>query len=115
MAIGYALDFHNLITTTRKQKRLHYLKKYWTDKCLDIPKFKLNTNTNDKNSCGISNFIIEGKEPAEIENFLFDKYKIHTVSIIWANIKGVRVTPNVYTVTSDLDKLVDGIHKLAKL
>lgn len=115
MAIGYALDFHNLITTTRKQKRLHYLKKYWTDKCLDIPKFKLNSNTNDKNSCGISNFIIEGKEPAEIENFLFDKYKIHTVSIIWANIKGVRVTPNVYTVTSDLDKLVDGIHKLAKL
>lgn len=114
MAIGYALDFHNLITTKRKQARLHYLKKYWTDKCLDIPKFKLNTITDDKNSCGIVNFIIEGKEPAEIESYLFDKYKIHTVSIIWENIKGVRVTPNVYTVTADLDKLIDGIHKLSK-
>lgn len=114
MAIGYALDFHNLITTKRKQARLHYLKKYWTEKCLEISKFKLNTKIDSQNSCGIANFIIEGKEPAEIESFLFDKYRIHTVSIIWENIKGVRVTPNVYTVTADLDKLIDGIHKLSK-
>lgn len=114
MAIGYALDFHNLITTERKQKRLHYLKNYWIEKCLEIPSFKLNTKTDIQNSCGIANLYLEGKTPAEIDSFLFDKYKIHTVAITWENINGVRVTPNVYTLTTDLDKLAAAISELAK-
>ena len=28
---------------------------------------------------------------------LFDRYKIHTVGIVWENISCVRVTPHVYT------------------
>ena len=35
--------------------------------------------------------------PAELENALFDQYKIHTVGIVWENISCVRVTPHVYT------------------
>jgi len=36
------------------------------------------------------------------------------VGIEWENLHGVRVTPNVYTLTSDLDLLVDGIQQFAK-
>jgi selenocysteine lyase/cysteine desulfurase len=40
---------------------------------------------------------------------LFKKYKIHTVPIKWEGINGVRITPNVYTLTEDLDRLVFAI------
>ena len=52
---------------------------------------------------------IEGKKPADLDNYLFNHHKIHTVSIDWENIQGVRVTPNVYTTTKNLDVLVEGI------
>jgi hypothetical protein len=51
--------------------------------------------------------------PAELENALFNRYKIHTVGIVWENIRCVRVTPHVYTTLPDLDKLVRAIHTLA--
>jgi hypothetical protein len=57
---------------------------------------------------------IEGKKPGELDSFLFDKYKIHTVGIVWENISGVRITPNVYTTISNLDVLVEGITQFAK-
>ena len=65
-------------------------------------------------SCAIGSVLVEGKKPAELTSFLMDKYKIHTVGIEWENIKGVRITPNVYTSTKNLDVLVEGITAFAK-
>ena len=103
-----------MIGSERKEKRLHYLKNYWMEKVKDIPKVKLNTSLHPRWGCAIGNVAIDGKKPAELESFLFDKYKIHTVGIDWENIKGVRITPNVYTTTKNLDVLVEGIEKFAK-
>ena len=64
--------------------------------------------------CAIGMVSVNGKKPAELENYLFDKYKIHSVSIEWENIHGVRITPNVYTLTENLDLLVEGIERFAK-
>ena len=62
----------------------------------------------------IGNVGIDGKKPGELDSFLMDKYKIHTVGIVWENINGVRITPNVYTTTKNLDVLVEGITAFAK-
>ena len=113
-AIGKALEFHEMIGTERKEKRLWYLKNYWMEKVKDVPKVKINTSLAPKWGCAIGNVGIEGKKPADLEAFLFDKYKIHTVSIEWENIHGVRITPNVYTTIGNLDLLVDGITTFAK-
>ncbi|MDB5141383.1 MAG: aminotransferase class V-fold PLP-dependent enzyme [Mucilaginibacter sp.] len=51
--------------------------------------------------------------PGELDNALFNKYKIHTVGIVWENISCVRVTPHVYTKIADLDKLVKAIEEIA--
>jgi hypothetical protein len=64
--------------------------------------------------CAIGMVNVEGKKPAELESFLFDKYKIHTVGIEWENLHGIRVTPNVYTLTENLDLLVEGIQQFAR-
>lgn len=110
-AIGKALEFHEMIGSERKEKRLHYLKNYWMEKVKGLPKIKLNTSLDPKYGCAIGNVAVEGKKPAELDSFLFNNYKIHTVGIEWENIHGVRITPSVYTTTANLDLLVEGITK----
>jgi selenocysteine lyase/cysteine desulfurase len=113
-AIGKALEFHDMIGSERKEKRLHYLKNYWMEKVKDLPKAKINTSLQPKWGCAIGNIGFEGRKPSELDQFLFDNYRIHTVGIEWENIHGVRITPNVYTTTKNLDVLVEGITRFAK-
>jgi selenocysteine lyase/cysteine desulfurase len=110
--IAEAIDFQNMIGMERKEKRLRYLKNYWANQVSDLPGVRLNTSLKDEFSCAIANFSIKDKKLEDIDATLFNKYKIHTVGINWENIHGVRVTPNVYTLTSDLDRLVKGIKEL---
>lgn len=113
-AIGKAIEFHDMIGIERKEKRLHYLKNYWMEKVKDIPKVRLNTSLLPQWGCAIGNVGVEGKKPGELDSYLLDKYKVHTVAITWENIVGVRITPNVYTTTKNLDVLVEGITTFAK-
>ena len=113
-AIGKAIEFNEMIGIERKEKRLHYLKNYWMEKVKDVPKVKLLTSLNPKWGCAIGMIAIEGKKPAELDNYLFANHKIHTTTIEWENIKGVRITPNVYTTAKNLDALVEGITAFAK-
>jgi len=113
-AIGKAIEFHEMIGSKRKEERLFYLKNYWINRIKDIPKIRINTPMKQGFSCAIGSVLVEGKKPGELSSFLMDKYKIHTVGIEWENIHGVRVTPNVYTTTKNLDVLVEGISAFTK-
>jgi len=113
-AIGKAIEFHDMIGIQRKQQRLHYLKNYWMERVKQLPNVKLNTSLDPKWGCAIGHVLVEGKKAAELDAFFFDKYKIHTTTIVWENINGVRVTPNVYTSTKNLDVLVEAITAFAK-
>ena len=113
-AIGKAIEFHDMIGIERKEKRLYYLKNYWMEKVKPLPKVVLNTSLDPKWGCAIGNIGIEGKKPGELDSFFFDKYKIHTVGRVWKKINGVRITPNVYTTTKNLDLLVEGITAFTK-
>lgn len=114
MATGYSLDLHNLIGTARKQQRLHYLKNYWMERVRDVPGIRFYTSTDPRWGCAIGVFGIEGLSGNDISEALFRDHKIHTVAIVWQNLDGVRVTPNVYTMESDLDRLVQGIRRIAQ-
>src|SRR5580700_8588470 len=108
--IGEAINFHEGIGSKRKEERIRYLKNYWASKVREIPKVKLHTSLDAKYSCAICGVSIDGMTPAELENALFNQYKIHTVGIVWENISCVRVTPHVYTSIADLDKMVRAIN-----
>jgi selenocysteine lyase/cysteine desulfurase len=111
--IGEAINFHEGIGSKRKEERIRYLKNYWASKVQQIPKVKLHTSLNPKYSCAICGVSIDGMKPGEVDSALFEKYKIHTVGIVWENISCVRVTPHVYTSVNDLDKLVKAIEEIA--
>ena len=113
MAIGNAVDFHNIIGSKRKEERLRYLTDYWVSKVSDLKAVSFLQPKNKQLYCAISNIAIKGMKPGAVAKKLHEKYKIHTVSIDWENIHGVRVTPHVYTSTKDLDILVKAIREIA--
>jgi selenocysteine lyase/cysteine desulfurase len=113
-AIGKAIEFHEMIGSKRKEERLLYLKNYWMERVQGVKNVSLCTSQKPGFGCAIGLVYFEGKKPSELETYLFDKYKIHTVAIDWENIHGVRITPNVYTSTKNLDVLVEGIKSFAQ-
>jgi len=117
MATGYSLDMHNLIGPRRKQERLHFLKAYWMDRVKDVPGIYFRTLNDPRYSCAIGTFGIEGKKATALAEELHSKWKVHTVAIERVGVPGteapfnhVRVTPNVFTTTQELDRLVEAIH-----
>ncbi|HEV2354864.1 MAG TPA: aminotransferase class V-fold PLP-dependent enzyme [Puia sp.] len=113
-AVGKAIGFYDMIGAERKEKRLFYLKNYWMSAVRDLPNVKLYTSFKPEFGCAIGNIGFDGRKPSELSEFLFANYKIHTVGIVWEKVSGVRITPNVYTTTQDLDKLIAGIRAFAK-
>ena len=103
-----------MIGPERKEQRLFYLKNYWMNKVMDVPKIKFSTSMKQGFGCAIGMVSVEGKTPREMDDYLWSNHKVHCVGITWENLIGVRITPNVYTTTKDLDILVDGIKKFAK-
>jgi selenocysteine lyase/cysteine desulfurase len=112
-AIRNAIEFQLLIGSERKEKRLHFLKNYWTEKVKDMPKVKFYTSLKQEYSCALCTMGIEGMKPNDLENELFNNYKIHTTTVDFEAVHGVRITPHVYTSLRDLDLLVKAIKEIA--
>jgi selenocysteine lyase/cysteine desulfurase len=85
------------------------------EKVRTIPGVQLKTSLHPQWAVAIGNIAINGVEPMLLDHFLLDKFKVHTVAINWENIVGVRVTPNLYTTTKNLDVLVQGIIEFTKM
>jgi selenocysteine lyase/cysteine desulfurase len=116
MAISDAINFHLLIGAQRKEARLRYLKDYWCNKvkALGLSNVKIETSLLPKFSCAIANFSVDGWKADAITSKLFDDKKVFATAIEYEKLNSVRVTPSIYSTTSDLDKLVDGIVVIAK-
>ena len=114
LAIGEAVLFHNAIGAKRKEARLRYLSRYWMNKLKVVPKVGFNTSFDDKQSCAIGNFKVEGISPTEIGGYLMSKHKIFTTPIVHDEFTGIRITPNVYTTLWELDRFCRVVEKIAR-
>lgn len=113
LGIENAIAFHDMIGSARKEARLRFIQQYWTSKVRGYGKIVLNTPTDPARSCGIANVGVQGMKPADLAGALFDKYKIFTVAIGNPGALGVRVSPQVYTSTKELDAFVKALKELA--
>lgn len=114
LAIQDAIKFHQKIGIKRKEARLRFLQRYWTEKVRNCPNIVVNTPQHSQRACAIANVGIKNLLPADLAKILFDKYKIFTVAINYADVFGVRVTPHLYTSTQELDNFVKALKELAK-
>ncbi|HEY3168761.1 MAG TPA: aminotransferase class V-fold PLP-dependent enzyme, partial [Candidatus Binatia bacterium] len=114
LAIGEALLFHNGIGGKRKEARLRYLSRYWMNRLKDVPKIRFNTSFDSNQSCAIGNVHIDGTNPEAVVKYLFDKHHIFTTPIMHEEFQGIRITPNVYTTLSELDRFCERIEIIAR-
>jgi len=108
-----AIAFQEKIGSKRKEERLRFIQKYWSDQVRQVPGIRINTPEDPARCCGIGNVWVEKYSPAEMGKLLMDKYKIFTAPIDGAGVKGVRVSPNLYTSTADCDILIAALKEMA--
>ena len=113
LAISNSIDYTNWIGMKKKEKRLRYLQRYWSDKLRTIENVIVNTPKDLNRSCGIGNVGLSNMSPSQMSNILFEKYKIFTVAIDYANVKGCRISPNIFTTTNELDEFISAVKEMA--
>ena len=113
LAITNAIAFHDSIGIQRKEARLRYLQNYWTSRVRGTRNIVLNTPADPKRSCAIANVGVGSMAPAALAKTLLEKYRVWTVAIDTANVHGVRITPQMFTTTGELDTFVRALKELA--
>jgi selenocysteine lyase/cysteine desulfurase len=114
LSIANAIDYYNKIGAERKEARLRYLQRYWTDKVRGKKNVIINTPVEMQRSCAIANVGINGMKPADLADTLMKNYKIFTVAIDNQSVQGCRITPNIYTTPGELDVLVKALIELGE-
>jgi selenocysteine lyase/cysteine desulfurase len=113
LGILNAIEYQNAIGLERKEARLKFLQHYWTSQLRGLPRIVINTPADMNRHGGIGNVGIEGIDPNELTDTLFRDYRIFTVGINRPGVRGLRITPNLYTTTDELDALVSAIKELS--
>ena len=115
LAVNDALDYINQIGVKRKEARLRYIQRYWSDQVRDIRGINVNTPIDKWRSCGIANVGLNNMTPAEMAKMLMDKYNIWTVGINEPPVVGCRITPNIYTSLKELDSFVLALQEMVEM
>ena len=113
LAINDAIDYLESIGLEKKENRLRYIQRYWSNKLRNKKNIIINTPEEISRSCGIANIGVRSLKPSNLSEILFKKYGIFTVPIDYANVVGCRITPNIYTNEEELNYFVDSILKIA--
>jgi len=113
LGIVNAIEYQKALGLKRKEARLKYLQQYWTSQLRDHPRVIINTPADVNRHGAIGNVHIEGWDPRELADTLFNDYRIFTVGINRPGVVGLRITPNVYTTPDELDALVAAIKELS--
>lgn len=112
-AIAEALTFNELIGIERKASRLRYLRKIWTDPLVEMSNVTFHTNLNPRFSCGLTTVEIQGIPPADLAAWLLDKKGIFVTGIGHPSFEGIRVSPNVYTTLTEVERFKEAMIEAA--
>jgi selenocysteine lyase/cysteine desulfurase len=113
-AINEALAFHQAIGVERKAARLRYLTLRWANKLKTNPRIRIHSSLEPGQTHGLALVGVQGLKAAEVNRFLWNKYRIITATISRDDYDGVRVTPNIYTPLEEIDTFVMAMEDLLK-
>ena len=107
-AISAALAFHRAIGSERKIARLRYLRDRWAKRLLaGSDRVTIPTQLDTPYAGAIALVSVAGLEPGKLGTWLLDKHRVVTTPIVHAEFSGLRITPNVYTTTDEVDTFAD--------
>lgn len=109
-----ALTLHATIGAERKAARLRYLNRYWrTRVAAMLPDARFYTAEDEAMSCGLCTVEIPGTDPDAMQQRLLARHRVLVQAMVGGErrpeIRGLRVTPNVYTSPKELERFVEGL------
>jgi isopenicillin-N epimerase len=109
-AISAALAFHRAIGSERKIARLRYLRDRWAKRLLaESDRVTVPTPLDTPYAGAIALFSVAGLDPGKLGTWLLDKHRVVSTPIVHAEFSGIRITPNVYTTTDEVDIFADRV------
>ena len=116
LTVPDALAFHASLGPERIEARLRHLRDHWVERTRDIRNIEILTPDDPALHCGITAFRLKGNREIDarsVQNLLVSKYRILTAARKGiAKGDAVRVTPGLYTLEPDLDRLVSALQDL---
>lgn len=110
LAIGSAIDFDLQIGAERKLARLQYLTRHWWNQLKEIDGIESRTNMDSPQRYGaIASFTCPKKGSRFLDDWLNTNRNIIISRITFQDEVLFRVSPHVYVLPRDLDKLVEGV------
>jgi selenocysteine lyase/cysteine desulfurase len=106
LSIAEAARLHEAIGAERKQERMRHLHETWAAALRAQPRVRFFTSEGPDHTCGFSTFAVEGIEPKPLADHLFEKRSIVVAPILTKHVRGIRVTPHVYTTKQELERFV---------
>ncbi len=103
LAIAEALALHLAIGGVRRSERLRALRERWTARLGADRRVSFYTRFEPEHACGIATMRIEGVEPTALHTHLWSRHRIGVTHIDYHGVRGVRVTPNIYTTPEEVD------------
>jgi selenocysteine lyase/cysteine desulfurase len=106
LAIAEALVFHETIGAARKLARMVELREYWAEPLSRHERVRFHTSRKPGFAGGVATVEIVGVDSDALCTHLWEKHQIFTVAIKHADFEGLRISPSVYTLKSELDRFV---------
>ena len=104
LAISDALAFSRSIGIDAKRDRLLQLRGMWHGEIGDHERVRLQTNL--ATACSLVTVDVDGIAPIELRNYLWDVHRIRVRPIDDRGVRGIRVSPGIYTSVNDLERFV---------
>lgn len=112
LAIAEAAAFYEAIGPQRKAARLRYLRDRWAQRLAQDRRVRFYTRLEPEHSCCLTTFTIEGVDNAALAKHLFDRHRVFVVAVDQGAVRGIRVTPNVYTTPEEIDVFVRAVEEV---
>lgn len=113
LAIKAALDFHDWLGMERKFERLAVLKARLYDGLATVKGVRFYGERGTERQCGFLSFGVEGESGSGLAAWLMVAKRFHVTTVVRAGLDGVRVSPNVFTRTTEIDAFVEAIRTFA--
>jgi selenocysteine lyase/cysteine desulfurase len=107
-----ALEFYGQIGVERKFARLRLLKQRWAERLGKIPGAQMLVGLDPSQSGAFGTIHFETMDPGKLGDALLSKYNILVTPIVAPMLNGIRVSPNVYTSTAEIDRFCDAVEAI---
>ena len=118
-AVAPALELHRTLGPERKAARLRYLTTHWRRRAAaELPGARFYSGDGEDMSCGLCTIELPGTDAPALKQRLFERDRILVQAMGGSarapEIRGLRVTPNVYTTPAELDRFVAALRSATR-